>query len=201
MPAELETNKELLRVTPSEAANMVLDDILSDPEKELRARRALKETETEISDAFRPSFLIGNIVCNAVYGTIDTGIAEMAKSFIEKVYKPLGFMPKSDYDQDLEIYDDASEEFHTATDPGNMLIELAALVLGAFRGSYTHNDAKAAVREAKIRASTPGNSFPAYTPGEEQSILPGMQLSSSVDVSSHEKVIRPTPTKMPQGDM
>ena len=201
MDREQTKGKELLRVTPSEAANIVLDDILSDSEKELKARQAVKDTESEMYDALIPAFLIGNVVCSAVYGTIETGINEMANSFMEKVYSPLGFMPKSQYDPEIDVYDDNTEQTLISVDPGNMLIELGALVLCTIRGSYTHDEAKEAVKEAKIRASTPGEPVPAYTPrGLEQ--MPSEPSKDPVHVTSNMTIITQTPSqKIPQGNM
>jgi hypothetical protein len=165
--------KKLLRMSPAETAAVVLDDILSNPENEQKVRKAIKDADAEIKDAYgSPAFLIGNIVCNAVYGTVMEPLTKMARSYQTQLYVPLGIVPTCGEIMSHECPEDAE------VDPGELLVELGELWMRVFEGNYTLQTARENADAARTKASGSGEIVSVSTPAR------GMTPAGSISTES-----------------
>jgi len=174
MTEETSTEKKLLKMSPAEAATVVLDDILSNPEKEEAARKAIKDADAEIKEAYCGAFLIGNIVCNAVYGTVMEPLTKMAISYQTQLYVPLGIVPTCGEIMSHECPEDAE------VDPGELLVELGELVMRVvFEGNYTLQTARENADAARTKASGSGEIVSVSTPAR------GVTPAGSISTEKH----------------
>ncbi|MBN1544346.1 hypothetical protein JW898_02685 [Candidatus Woesearchaeota archaeon] len=82
-----------LKVRPHRAAELILEDILSDEDKTASARRAAEMTAAlSLKDSSDPEYTTGNVVLNRAYETPLEGISGMRAAFKTKLYAPLGFI-------------------------------------------------------------------------------------------------------------
>lgn len=98
---------ELKILRPSEAAKLLLEDILKDEDKSAIAADVVQRTkELSLRDSADPDYTIGNLVLNQVYDTPLEGMTEMQEAFKTKLYVPLGFVMCNEESSEEDMNDD-----------------------------------------------------------------------------------------------
>ena len=164
--------KKLLRMSPAEAAAVVLDDILSDADKEAVARNAFEGIRRELANSGNPDYQTGIAVCTAVYQTPENSLMGF-EEYRERMFIPLGVLP---LEKGYEVLTEEGE--CVDVDPMSLITQVGMRVRERFDGNYRPETAREEADAARRRATDSGEAVLVKTPSR------GMTPAGSISTES-----------------